>query len=46
MKLNIEYVLDKDIDLYYVKVNGEILLECLALDEVKALTIGEILSLL
>lgn len=40
--MKIEYILDESINRYTVKVDGEILLECLAENELDALSIGEI----
>ncbi len=45
MNVNIEVVLDSVIGLYTVLVNGVTILECLAEDELDALTVGEIMDM-
>ena len=48
MNINISYDLDPTINLYTLRAatpEGEVILECLSLEEVKRITIGELLEL-
>ena len=45
MTINIGYEVDESMDLYYVEVNGEMMLECLDGDGLKSLTIGDLMKM-
>jgi len=40
--MKIEVIYDEDLDLYSIEADGETVFECMGLDEVRNLTIGDI----